>query len=87
MSLISKETIIDQITITENGVVLYREVTIYKENEIELTKTYHRSSLAPGEDLFEVPNKVADICKTVWTNEVIAKFKENEALKLNQNQD
>jgi hypothetical protein len=77
MALISKEKLIDQITITENGIVLYREVTSFIENGIELTKTYHRSSLTPSQDLTGVPEKVVAICKTAWTEEVIAKYKQD----------
>jgi len=71
---ITKETAIDQITVTENGIVLYREATRIIEDGIELTKTYHRSSLTPAQDLTDVPDKVVAICNTVWTQEVIAAY-------------
>jgi len=71
---ITKETVVDQITVTENGIVLFREVTRIMEEGIELTKTYHRSSLTPAQDLTDVPEKVVAICNTVWTPEVIAAY-------------
>ena len=73
--MITKETAIDQITVTENGIILYREVTRIMEDGTELTKTYHRSSLTPGQDLTDVPEKVAAICNTAWMPEVIAAYK------------
>ena len=73
--MITKETAIDQITVTENGVILYREVTRIMEDGTELTKTYHRNSLTPGQDLTDVPDKVVAICNTAWTPEVIAAYK------------
>ena len=73
---ITKEVAIDQITVTENGVVLCREATRIMEGGKELTKTYHRSSLTPGQDLTGLPEKVVAICNTVWTPEVIAKYNE-----------
>ena len=45
---ITKETVVDQITVTENGIVLYREATRIMEDGVQLTQTYHRSSLTPG---------------------------------------
>ena len=72
---ITKETIIDQITVTENGVVLYREATRIVEDGVELTKTYHRSSLLPDQDLTGIPENVAAICNVAWTPEVIAAYK------------
>jgi hypothetical protein len=73
--MLTKETIIDQITVTENGIVLFREVTRIMEDGAELTKTYHRSSLTPDQDLTGVPDKVVAICNTVWTQDVIDAYK------------
>lgn len=70
MSLSELKTI-DQTTVTENGVVLYREATRVLRDGVEIAKTYHRSSLTPGQDLTGVPQNVADICNVVWTPEVI----------------
>ena len=74
---ITKETVVDQITVTENGIVLYREATRIKEDGNELAKTYHRSSLTPAQDLTGVPANVAAICNAAWTPEVIAAYQIN----------
>ena len=73
MSL-TKTTNIDQITVTENGTVLYREATRIMENDVEISKTFHRSSLAPGQDLTGIPANVVAICNVAWTTEVIAAY-------------
>ena len=73
MSL-TKITNIDQITVTENGIVLYREATRITEDGNELSKTFHRSSLQPGQDLTGIPANVAAICNVAWTAEVIAAY-------------
>jgi len=69
---ITKTTNVDQITVTENGIVLYREATRIMEDGNELSKTFHRSSLTPGQDLTGIPANVAAICNAAWTPEVIA---------------
>jgi predicted ThiF/HesA family dinucleotide-utilizing enzyme len=71
---IEKVKVIDQITVTENGIILYREATKIIEDGVELTKTYHRTSLTPGQDITNQPQKVKDICNTVWTSDVIAAY-------------
>lgn len=71
---ITKEVVIDQITVTENGVILYREATKIIEDGVELTKTYHRNTLTPGQDLTDHPANVVAIANTVWTEEVIAAY-------------
>ena len=73
MSL-TKTTNVDQITVTEDGVVLYREAIRIMEDGKELSKTYHRSSLVPAQDLTGVPANVVAICNVAWTAEVIAAY-------------
>ena len=73
MSL-TKTISVDQITVTENGIVLYREATRIMEDGNELSKTYHRTSLTPGQDLTGVPANVVAICNVAWTAEVIAAY-------------
>ena len=73
MSL-TKTTNVDQITVTENGTVLYREATRIMEDGNEISKTFHRSSLTPGQDLTGVPEQVVAICNVAWTPEVIAAY-------------
>ena len=73
MSL-TKTTTVDQITVTENGVVLYREATRILENGTQVSETYHRSSLTPGQDLTNQPANVVAICNTVWTDAVVAAY-------------
>jgi len=72
--MLTKESKIDQITVTENGIVLYREATRILEDGVELSKTYHRSSLTPGQDISAVPANVQAICNAAWTPEVIAAY-------------
>ena len=74
MSL-TKQTVVDQITVTENGIVLYREATRIMEDGVQLSQTYHRSSLTPAQDLTGVPANVVAICNVAWTPEVIAAYK------------
>ena len=78
MSL-TKTTSVDQITIAENGIVMYREATRIMEDGKELSKTYARSSLTPAQDLTGVPANVVAICNTVWTAEVIAAYQAAQA--------
>ena len=72
--MITKETVVDQITVTENGIVLYREATRIMEDGQQLSQTYHRTSLTPGQDLTGQPANVVAICNVAWTPEVIAAY-------------
>ena len=82
MSL-TKTTVIDQITVTENGTVLYREATRIMEDDNQISQTYHRSSLTPAQDLTGVPANVVAICNAAWTAEVIAAYQAQQAAQNN----
>lgn len=71
---LTKETAVDQITVTENGIVLYREATRIMEDGNQLSQTYHRTSLTPGQDLAEHPANVVAICNVVWTESVVSAY-------------
>lgn len=71
---LTETKVIDQITVTENGTVLYREATrILKDGE-QIAQTYHRTSLTPAQDLTGQPANVVAICNAAWTDEVIAAY-------------
>jgi hypothetical protein len=71
---LTETKVIDQITVTENGTVLYREATrIIKDGE-QIAQTYHRTSLTPAQDLTGQPANVVTICNAAWTEEVISAY-------------
>jgi hypothetical protein len=78
MSL-TKTTVVDQILVQENGIVLYREATRIMEDGNQISQTYHRSSLTPAQDLTGVPANVVAICNVAWTAEVIAAYQTAQA--------
>ena len=71
---LTETKVIDQITVTENGTVLYREATrILKDGE-QIAQTYHRTSLTPAQDLTGQPANVVAICNAAWTAEVVTAY-------------
>ena len=71
---LTKEISIDQITINGNGIVLYRQATRIMEDGNQISQSYHRNSLTPGQDLTGQPDNVVAICNLTWTDEVIAAY-------------
>ena len=74
MSTFTETKTVDQITVTENGTVLYREATrILKDGE-QIAQTYHRTSLTPAQDLTGQPANVVAICNAAWTEEIVSAY-------------
>jgi len=75
MSL-SKEVVIDQIEIKENGIIQIRQAIRVIEDGSILSQTYHRHCLSPGDSLEKEDTKVFAIAKAVWTDEVVKAHKD-----------
>ena len=71
---LTETKVIDQITVTENGTVLYREATRILKDGDQIAQTYHRTSLTPGQDLTGQPANVTAICNAAWTPTVIEAY-------------
>ena len=63
---LTKQITTDQITVTENGTIFVREVTRIMEDDIEISKQYHRTSFEKGADVSAQPQQVQDICAAAW---------------------
>lgn len=83
---IETEQVVDQIEVSEVGIVGYRTVTrVFEtypdpETEGELRRPigdqlFARTTLSPGQDVpAETPAQVAAICAAAWTPEIIAAY-------------
>jgi hypothetical protein len=73
MSL-TKEVLIDKIEIVENGMIQVRQVTKIIEDGNELSKSFHRWTIAPGQDYSDQQDNVKAICAAAHTPAVIAAY-------------
>jgi hypothetical protein len=81
MSL-EKQTKIDRIEVVENGIVQVRQATIITDNGNQISRTFHRWCIAPGEDYSAQDKQVQDICKVSHTPEVIAAYQTQQEARL-----
>lgn len=75
--MLTKDTNIDKIEVIENGIVQVRKCTKIFENNQEMSRTYHRWALAPGQSLADQDARVQAVCNAVWTPEVIAAYQDS----------
>jgi hypothetical protein len=71
---LTKEVVIDKVEVVENGIVQVRQVTRIMEDGNQLSSSYHRWTLTPGQDVSDQESKVQAVCNAVWTSEVIAAY-------------
>ena len=75
---LTEEVIIDKIEVVEKGSVQVRTAIIIKRDGAEVSRTFHRHALAPGDSLDGQPARVRAIATAVWTDEVIAAYQATE---------
>jgi len=81
---LTETKVIDQITVTENGIVQVREATRILKDGDQIAQTYHRTSLTPAQDLTGQPANVVAICNAAWTEEVVAAYQAQVAAQQQQ---
>ena len=74
MSL-KKSIKIDKIEIVgEHKILQIREATIVEEDSVELSRSFHRYTLSPNQDISSEPKEVQDITKVVWTDDIKSSY-------------
>jgi len=65
MSL-AKETVVDKIEVLENGIIQVRSAMRVLEDGEIISQSYHRHTLAPGDDLTDEDPKVVAVANAAW---------------------
>lgn len=76
MSLVKQQNV-DKVEVLENGIIQVRQITRILEDGVQLSSSYHRWSLTPGQDVSDQPDNVQAIATAVWTPEVVAAYQES----------
>jgi len=85
--MLKKQIVVDLIETVENGIVQVRICTRIIEDVKQISSTFHRHVVAPGDDYSAEDAKVQAICAAVHTPEVIAAYQaalEDRKLKIEQ---
>ena len=72
---LTEESIVDRIEVMEHGQLQVRTANVVKRDGVEISRTFHRHVVRPGNDLSLEDPRVAEIGAVVHTVEVIAAFK------------
>jgi len=75
---LTEESFADKIEIVNNHVQV-RVATVIKRDGEEISRSFHRHVLAPGDDYSAEEAKVQAICAAVHTQDVIEAYKAQQA--------
>lgn len=74
---LEKQVVVDQIEVTESGVVQVREATRIVEDGVVISQTYHRHCVAPGQSYANEDAKVQSICSAIHTASVVKAYEDS----------
>ena len=77
--MLEKVIVVDKIEVLENGCVQVRTATKITEDGNELSKSYHRHVVAPGDDYSQEDARVQAICQATHTSEVVAAYQASQS--------
>jgi hypothetical protein len=72
--MLEKIKIVDRIEVLENGCVQVRTKTAIMEDGQQISGTFHRHVVAPGDDYAGEDARVQAICAATHTAEVVAAY-------------
>jgi hypothetical protein len=72
--MLEKQIVVDKIEVVEVGVVQVRTATRIVEDGKTISTSYHRHTLAPGQDYSQEDARVQAICQATHTAEVVAAY-------------
>ena len=71
---LEKNKVVNLIEVLENGAVQVRTKTAVLEDGVQISGTFHRHVVSPGDDYSKEDARVAAICAATFTDEVIAAY-------------
>ena len=73
MALIERQ-LVDLVELVQTNHIQVRTANIIERDGVEVTRTFHRHVLSPGDSIVNEDPKVQAIANVVWTEEVIAAY-------------
>jgi hypothetical protein len=71
---LTEKTIVDKIELVQSNHIQVRTANIIERDGVEVSRTFYRHVLSPGDDVTNQDPKVQAIANAVWTAEVIAEY-------------
>ena len=69
---LTEESVVDSINVLPDGQIQVRTATVVKRDSVEISRTFLRHVVAPGDDLNSQDARVKSVGEAVHTAEVIA---------------
>ena len=69
---LTEEQVVDHIDVLEDGQIQVRTATVIKRDDVEISRTFSRHVVSPGDDLSKENARVKSVGEAVHTSDVIS---------------
>lgn len=81
--MLTEEIEVDKVeVVSQYNVIQVRTATVIKKDGVEISRSYHRHIVQPGDDLTGQDSKVVAIANAVHTPEIVTAFQAKRAADL-----
>jgi hypothetical protein len=74
---LTETTKVDQVEVVGDYTIQVRTATIIERDGVEISRTFHRHVVSPGDDVTNEDPKVQTIANALFTEEVISAYQES----------
>jgi hypothetical protein len=64
--MLTEKTIVDKIEVLESNHIQVRQANIIEKDGVEITRTFHRYVLSPGDSLEGQDAKIVAVASAIW---------------------
>ena len=69
---LTEKTLVDKVELVESNHIQVRTANIIERDGVEVSRTFYRHVLSPGDSIVNEDPKVQAIANAVWTEEVLS---------------
>lgn len=74
--MLEEKTLFDKIEMNQNGIIFVQLANVILKDGMEITRSTHRMSFSPIDDLSNAPEQVVKMAQLFWTPELIQAYKD-----------
>ena len=71
---LEKQEVVDLVEVTENGCVQVRTALRILDDGVQISSSFHRHVVVPGQDYSQEDDRVKAICAAIQTPQVVAQY-------------
>jgi hypothetical protein len=74
--MLEEKVIFEKLELDKNSIIFVQMANVILKDQVEITRTTHRMSFSPADDLSNAPAEVIRMAELFWTPELVRAYKD-----------